>query len=77
MAVSVDSATKYSLRYTVSSGNDSLSRTISGINVGGNSDQSPGPPRDNSINALLTTFSSFSNGTIGNVRWITERAVTW
>lgn len=79
MAAVLSSEAKYSLKYTVSVDSTSpVSRTFSGMNIADSSgSQSSGPTWDNAVNSLLNTLSAFTNGTIGNVKWTTEREVDW
>lgn len=77
MAASLEGGSRFSLRYSVGYNRDTLSRTISGLNLGNNSDENPGPRRDVAINALLTVLDGLTYGTINNIRWIDERSVVW
>lgn len=65
---------KYSVRYTASIVGDSATRTISGLNIGNNTET--GPNIGVGITILINTLASFSNGTLGDIRSIQERTVT-
>ena len=70
---------KYTLGYSMSQGNETVSRLISGLNIS-SSTSTPeiGPTQITVANVLSTTLSAFSTGTLGATgRWITERAVTF
>lgn len=75
---SLSTQTKFSLRYVskASLNDDSLARTISGLNVsGGTGSPDSGPNRDTAITYLIGTLNSFSTVSISNVRWISEQEV--
>lgn len=69
---------KYSLGYTATNSNESTSRLLSGLNsgTGSSSGNAPGPVANTAITNLINTLRSFTNGSMGNWRWIYERAVT-
>lgn len=75
MAATVSTDMKYTFRYTTVYNNDSVSKSISGINIGSGNEF--GPYRDNALNVLYTHFSNFTNGTITGGAWVSEQAVTF
>ena len=74
---SLSTQTKFSLRYVskASLNDDSLARTISGLNIGTGSWTTSGPNRDNAITSLINTLNSFSSVSVSNVRFISEQEV--
>lgn len=70
---------KYTLGYSVSQGNETVSRLISGLNISGTTTTPEiGPTSVIVANVFYTTLTAFTTGTIGATgRWIQERAVTF
>lgn len=79
MADILSNNNKYSLKFTVTSGQESSLRTISGLNVysGSGGGAASGPYADQAITRFLTNFVNFTDGGLGNVRWVTEQEVTF
>lgn len=78
MAATFANDYKYTLGYTMTQSNETVSRLISGLNVGNTSSPDIGPSAGTVANTLFTTLTAFSTGTFGSTgRWIQERAVTF
>jgi len=76
---SFSNESKYTLGYSVSQGNETTSRLISGLNTG-TSTATPdiGPTQSTVANVFAVTLRAFTTGTLGTTgRWIQEKAVTF
>lgn len=66
---------KFTLRFTADTTGETSTRSISGINIKGESATS-GPTTADAISTLANTLTSFSTATFSDWRWIIERGVT-
>lgn len=74
MAVTILSEYKNSLRYDLQVGNETTSRTISGINTGTDGD-STGPAPEWAIDYIFQALDSLTTGTIVGGRFVQERRI--
>lgn len=63
---------KYSLKFTSVNGMESLTKTVSGLNIRSSNETTHGPQRGIAVENLIRTIQSFTQGTNGNYRWLTE-----
>lgn len=66
---------KSSVGYVAENTGESTSKVIAGLNFG-NGSAATGPNANTGITHLINTVELFSLGTLGNIRFIQERAVT-
>lgn len=68
---------KHGLKYNViMSSTESSSKTLSGFNVlYTNSQPNTGPAMHIAITPLLNTLQSLTQGTLSDIRWVTEQEV--
>lgn len=72
MAIVFNNDIKYSLKYTSAYGLDSVTKSVSGLNIRSSTDESHGPQRGTAVENLINTLQSFTRGTNGNYKWISE-----
>ena len=76
MAVVFSSESKYSFKYVSTSGNESASRTIGGLNISSGTSGTGPDIRATAVDNLITVLQSFTNGVNGGYRWLIEQEVT-
>ena len=67
--------TKNSFRYSMQIGQETVSRTVSGLNIVNGSTQGSGPEMNDVLTGLINTINSLSNSNVSNPKWTIELAV--
>ena len=79
MAIAISTTVKYSLKYTANRDTyDTAARSLSGLNVNeGGSSADRGPNPTTALSKFIPTLQSFSNSSLVDFRWISEKEVTF
>lgn len=79
MAITISTTVKYSLKYTASRDTyDTAARSLSGLNVNeGASVADKGPNPGTALGKFIPTLQGFSNSSLTDFRWLTEKEVTF